>query len=137
MYMIRAQDFCLTRSRRARHVRPYMLKTHEGDPRKRRGFKGAPGRARVSKVEPFTIIVIAGFTVVIGIFLIVGFWHPRRASQITDKDRQARWATQAEVEETEIPGMIEGQNMYRRKRGQADATEEEFRGRAAERSRES
>jgi hypothetical protein len=33
--------------------------------------------------------------------------------------------------------MVEGQNVYRRKRGQTEATEEEFQGRGAERSRES
>ena len=74
-------------------------------------------------MDTFTLIVLVGIVAVVGVLLAVGLWHPRKALEITDKDRQKRWATQAEIEERDIPEMVEGQNAYRRRRGEADVTE--------------
>jgi FtsZ-interacting cell division protein ZipA len=88
-------------------------------------------------VDTFTLIVIVGLVVVVATLLAVGLWHPAKAMEITDKERQKRWATQAEIEETEVDGMIEGQNAYRRARGEAEITEGDMQRRASERQQDS
>ena len=69
--------------------------------------------------------------------LAVGLWHPRKALEITDRDRQTRWAAQAEIEERDIPEMVEGQNAYRRQRGETEITEADAQRAAAATQRES
>jgi hypothetical protein len=70
-------------------------------------------------METFTLIVVVGLVVTVLALVALGFWHPLRASEVTN------------------PEMIEGQNLYRRRRGQADLTEEEVRRTAASRQRRS
>lgn len=83
-------------------------------------------------MDAFTLIVIVGLVVVVGTLVALGWWHPAKAMEITDKGRQDRWATQAEIEETEVDQMVEGQNLYRRARGEADVTAGDMQRRAAE-----
>ena len=83
------------------------------------------------------LIVIGGLVLVVVVLLALGFWHPARAMEITDRDRQRRWATQAEVEERDIGEMVEGTNEYRRARGAEEITEEQARAAAEARQRES
>jgi hypothetical protein len=88
-------------------------------------------------MDAFAIIVFASLAVVVLVFVAIGLWHPRSASEATDAARQERWATQARVEETEIPEMIEGQNAYRRARGERDLTEADAQRMGAQRQRRS
>jgi hypothetical protein len=88
-------------------------------------------------VDAFTLIVLVGLGVVGLILVGLGFWHPASASQVFNKDREKGWADQATIEEREVPEMIEGQNAYRRRRGQGALTEEEIRRLATARQRES
>jgi hypothetical protein len=88
-------------------------------------------------VDTFTVIVLVGLGAIALALLAVGFWHPAPASEVFNKDREKGWADQATIEEREVPEMIEGQNVYRRRRGQRDLTEEEIRRLAAGRQRES
>ncbi len=74
---------------------------------------------------------------VVVVFLALGFWHPARASDVTDAGRQKDWATQAEIEERDIGEMVEGQNVYRRARGDEEITAEDAQRVANERQRES
>jgi FtsZ-interacting cell division protein ZipA len=87
-------------------------------------------------MDTFTLIVIVGLVVVVGVLVALGLWHPAKAMEITDKDRQERWATQAEIEETEVDQMVEGQNVYRRARGEAEITASDVQRRAAEHQQE-
>jgi hypothetical protein len=88
-------------------------------------------------VDTFTLIVIVGLVVLVGGLLALGLWHPSRAMDITDRDRQREWATQAEVEETDIPQMVDAQNAYRAERGEEALTERDFQERANASQRES
>jgi hypothetical protein len=88
-------------------------------------------------VDTFTVIVLVGLGVIALALLGIGFWHPASASEVFNKDREKGWADQATIEEREVPEMIEGQNVYRRRRGQRALTEEEIRRLAAGRQRES
>ena len=87
-------------------------------------------------MDAFALIVIVGIVVVVGVLLALGRWHPAKAMEITDQDRRDRWATQAEIEETEVDQMVEGQNVYRRARGDAEVTRGDMQRRAAERQQE-
>ena len=88
-------------------------------------------------MDTFTLIVLISIVAVVLVFLALGFWHPARAMEITDKDRQERWATQADIEERDIGEMVEGQNVYRRARGDEEITEGDAQRAGAERQRES
>ena len=88
-------------------------------------------------MDVFTLIVIGGIVLAAIVFLALGVWHPARAMEITDADRQERWATQADIEEREVGEMVAGQNEYRRARGQDDLTVGDAQRAATERQRES
>ncbi len=88
-------------------------------------------------MDMFVVIVVGSIVLVVLAFLAIGFWHPARAMEITDQERQKRWATQAEVEERDVGEMVEGTNEYRRARGAEDLTEEEARAAGTRRQRES
>ena len=60
-----------------------------------------------------------------------------RAMEITDKDRQEKWATQATIKEGDVGQMVEGQNVYRRARGEEEITEGDAQRAGSERQRES
>jgi hypothetical protein len=91
----------------------------------------------VRLMSVFTLIVFGGIVVFVLVLLVIGRWHPTRADEITDKDRQKQWATQATIEEEEVGQMVEGQNVYRRARGDDEITEGDMQRRAAARQRES
>jgi hypothetical protein len=88
-------------------------------------------------MDAFVLIVIGSVVAVVLVFLALGFWHPARAMEITDQERQKRWATQAEIEERDVGQMVEGQNKYRRARGEEELTEERVQAAATKRQRES
>ena len=88
-------------------------------------------------MDAFTLIVIGAIVVVVGVFLVIGLWHPARALDVTDGARQQRWATQAEIEGRDIGEMVEGQNVYRRSRGDDEITVDDAQRAADERQRES
>ena len=88
-------------------------------------------------MDVFAVVVIACIVVVVLIFLALGFWHPARASDVTDQGRQEKWATQAEIEGADVGQMVEGQNVYRRGRGDQEITAEDAQRAANERQRES
>ena len=71
------------------------------------------------------------------VFLAIGFWHPARAMDVTDTGRQEKWATQAEIEGRDVGEMVEGQNVYRRARGDDEITPEDARRAANQCQRES
>jgi len=81
--------------------------------------------------------VFGGIVVVVLVLLARGAWHPAKAMELTDRDRQKRWATQADIEEREVGEMVEGQNEYRRARGERELTEADAQALADERQRAS
>jgi hypothetical protein len=88
-------------------------------------------------MDIFALMVLGGVALTVVVLLALGMWSPRRASEITDKDRYRSWVTQADIEENDVPQMIEGQNEYRRARGDEDLTEGQIRGQAAAAQRKS
>jgi hypothetical protein len=88
-------------------------------------------------MDVFTLIVVGGLLSVVGLFLGIGLFHRSRAMDIANKGVQRTWETQATVEEGDIPQMVEGQNAYRRRRGQAAISPADVRRQAAARQRRS
>jgi hypothetical protein len=88
-------------------------------------------------MDLFAVIVLGGLVFAALALIGLGVFSPRRASDITDKDRHRSWVTQSEVEEGDIPQMVEGQNVYRRARGEAGITEGDARRKAAAEQRKS
>lgn len=88
-------------------------------------------------MDAFALIVLGSILVVVVVFLALGFWHPARATDVTDAGRQKDWATQAEIEERDVGEMVEGQNVYRRARGDEEITAQDAQRAADSRQRES
>jgi hypothetical protein len=88
-------------------------------------------------VDTFALIVLGGIVLVVVGFLALGRWHPARASDVTDSGRQKDWAAQAEIEEHDVGEMVEGQNVYRRARGDEEITSEDAQRAGNARQRES
>ena len=88
-------------------------------------------------MDAFAIVVLASIVIVVGVLLALGFWHPARASDVTDSGRQKDWATQATIEEHDIGEMVEGQNVYRRARGDEEITAADAQAAGDARQRES
>jgi hypothetical protein len=78
-------------------------------------------------MDTFAAIVLISVTVTFLALLAIGKWSARSPSDIQNKDRLLRWGTQFEIEGKEIPQMLEAQNEYRRRRGQPEISEDEFR----------
>jgi FtsZ-interacting cell division protein ZipA len=88
-------------------------------------------------MDAFVLIVVGAIVLVLIVLLALGFWHPARAMEITDRDRHKRWATQAEIEDHDVGEMVEGTNEYRRARGAEEITEGQAQAEATRRQRES
>jgi hypothetical protein len=68
----------------------------------------------------WTAVIVGGVLVL----LILARVSKRRAMDIAErKDRQA-WGEMVAIENRDIGQMVEGQNRYRRRRGEEDLTEE-------------
>jgi hypothetical protein len=78
-------------------------------------------------MDTFGAIVLISLTVTVLALLAIGKWSSRSASDIQNKDRLLRWGVQFEIEKKEIPQMLEAQAEYRRRRGQKEISEDEFR----------
>jgi hypothetical protein len=88
-------------------------------------------------MDAFVLIVLGTVAAVVIVFLALGLWHPARATDVTDAARQQAWADQANIEEREVGEMVEGQNVYRRARGEDEITVGDAQEAAAARQRES
>lgn len=81
-------------------------------------------------MEMFTLIVFGSLALVLVGLIALGAWSPRSISEITGGADQRRWATQAQVEGTDIDEMVDAHNQARRRRGKAEVSEAEIRERA-------
>jgi hypothetical protein len=78
-------------------------------------------------MDTFSAIVFGGLVLCVLAFLAIGYaWRDRPVEEITDRKHNNRWATQMNIEERDIPQMLEAANDYRRKRGMPEITAEAF-----------
>jgi hypothetical protein len=75
----------------------------------------------------FELFVALTLLAIFGILVAMGLWHKRQASDIWDKDRAARWETQATIEAGEVKEMVAAQNDIRARRGEPPLTDRDVR----------
>jgi hypothetical protein len=73
------------------------------------------------------VFVLFGFIVAIGILLALGKWYPGSGAEQVDWRPTRSPEVEAELELDDVEQMLEAQNAYRRKRGEREITEDEFR----------
>lgn len=78
-------------------------------------------------MDTFAAITFGALLLVFLAFLAIGYlWRREPVEEITDRHRNERWAAQIQVEERDVPEMLEAANEYRRNRGMPEITPEEF-----------
>ena len=87
-------------------------------------------------MDTFTVIVVVGIAVVFGTFLLLGRLADRRTvADITDKGRNRALGAQAEIEDRDLPQMVDAANEYRRRHGRRETSLEEVRSKVGEEQR--
>jgi hypothetical protein len=81
----------------------------------------------------WAVLILGGVTTL----LLIGRFSRRRTTDIATRGERETLGELARLEERDVGEMVEGQNVYRRRRGRRELTESEVRGRVgAEQLRE-
>jgi hypothetical protein len=83
-------------------------------------------------MDGFTLFVLFGFVVVIGVFLAIGKWYPGSGAEQVDWRPTRSPEVEAELELNDIEEMLEAQNARRRASGRPERTEDDIRAQVAE-----
>ena len=78
-------------------------------------------------MDLFAVIILGGIALVVVVLLAIGRFSGRSSTDITNEDVNAAMGARARIEDRDIGEMVEGQNVYRRRRGQRPTTESEVR----------
>jgi hypothetical protein len=78
-------------------------------------------------VDSFPLIFIGGLLIFVGILVLLARMYPGTGADLLDWGSTRSYEHEVELEMQDVEQMIEAQNAYRRKRGEAEITEEEFR----------
>ena len=78
-------------------------------------------------MDLFGVIVFGSLLVVVVGLLAIGRFSARSARDITNEDVNERMGGLVAIEDKDIGEMVEGQNFYRRRRGQPAVTEAQVR----------
>jgi hypothetical protein len=78
-------------------------------------------------VDSFPIIVVGGLLILVGFLVLLARLYPGTGADLLDWGSTRSYEHEVELEMQDVEQMIEAQNAYRRKRGEAEITEEEFR----------
>src|SRR4051812_3760282 len=78
-------------------------------------------------MDAFGAVVFGGLLAIVLVLLAVGRFSARRSSDITNKDVNEALGERAAIEDRDIGEMVEGQNVYRRRKGRPGLTESEVR----------
>ena len=76
---------------------------------------------------PFPLIVLGGLLVIVGLLVLLARLYPGTGADLLDWQPTRSYETEIELEMQDVEQMIEAQNEYRRKRGESEITEDEFR----------
>ena len=92
-------------------------------------MKGGPGvrLAREDSLDVFPLIVLGGIAVAVGLLVLLARLYPGTGADLLDWGPARSYEHEVELEMQDVDQMIEAQNAYRRKRGEREVTEEEFR----------
>jgi hypothetical protein len=78
-------------------------------------------------VDSFPILVVGGLLVIVGLLVLLARLYPGTGAELLDWGSTRSYEHEIELEMQDVEQMIEAQNAYRRKRGEPEITEEEFR----------
>jgi hypothetical protein len=78
-------------------------------------------------VDAFPLIVLGGIGIVVAVLVLIARFHPGSGADLLDWQPTRSYETELELEAQDVEQMIEAQNRYRRKRGEREITEDEFR----------
>jgi len=78
-------------------------------------------------VDTFPIIVVGGLLIFVGLLVLLARLYPGTGADLLDWNSARSYEAELELEMQDVEQMIEAQNRYRRKRGEPEITEEEFR----------
>ena len=78
-------------------------------------------------MDTFPIIVVGGLLIVVGLLVLLARLYPGTGADLLDWGPTRSYEHEVELEMQDVEQMIEAQNAYRRKRGEREITEDEFR----------
>jgi hypothetical protein len=78
-------------------------------------------------MDTFPLIVLVGLLVIVGLLVLLARLYPGTGADLLDWQPTRSYETEIELEMQDVEQMIAAQNEYRRKRGESEITEDEFR----------
>jgi hypothetical protein len=78
-------------------------------------------------MDMFPLIVMGGIAVAVGLLVLLARLYPGTGADLLDWGPTRSYEHEVELEMQDVDQMIEAQNAYRRKRGEAEVTEDEVR----------
>ena len=78
-------------------------------------------------MDSFPILVVGGLLVIVGLLVLLARLYPGTGAELLDWGSTRSYEHEIELEMQDVEQMIEAQNAYRRKRGEREITEDEFR----------
>jgi hypothetical protein len=87
-------------------------------------------------MDSFALVALVGLIVLFLAFVALGKWYPGTGADVLDWKPTRSVETEVELELDDIDQMLEAQNERRRRRGEADRTEEDVRAEVAAQERE-
>ena len=78
-------------------------------------------------MDAFPLIVLVGILVIVGLLVLLARFYPGTGADLLDWQPTRSLETEVELEMQDVEQMLEAQNAYRRKRGEREITEDEFR----------
>ena len=78
-------------------------------------------------MDTFPLIVLVGILVVVGLLVLVARLYPGTGADLLDWQPTRSYETEVELEMQDVEQMLAAQNEYRRKRGEKEISEDEFR----------
>ena len=78
-------------------------------------------------MDTFPIIVVGGLLIIVGLLVLLARLYPGTGADLLDWGPTRSYEHEVELEMQDVEQMIEAQNAYRRKRGEREITEDEFR----------
>ena len=78
-------------------------------------------------MDTFPIIVVGGLLIFVGLLVLLARLYPGTGADLLDWNSTRSYEHEIELEMQDVEQMIEAQNTYRRKRGEREITEDEFR----------
>ena len=78
-------------------------------------------------MDTFPIIVVGGLLIFVGLLVLLARLYPGTGADLLDWGPSRSYEHEVELEMQDVEQMLEARNAYRRKRGEREVTEEEFR----------